>query len=417
MIVLQVWLRTLAGALLSAGELRVADPDPRRGGFLRGEFRYHAAFLAHPDAFALDPLHLPLTAAVFPAARPQAGIHGCFEDSLPDAWGRGLLIRRHTLPRSRQTPPELLALLGADALGALAYATGREPPVPAPPGAPPDLESLIAAAERYDRDPGALDDADLARLFQAASSPGGARPKLLIENGGRGHLAKLAAARDEVDMVRVEAACLALARDAGLAVPAFRVVACGCRSALLVERFDQTPAGGRYHILSLQTLTGAEGYYQLGYADLADCLRRVSARPEDDLPALYRQAAFNAMLGNTDDHLKNFALRREPAGWRLTPAFDLLPDVTRRGEHCLHFGPAGYRPSRAALYALAAACGLSRRRATETLTQVGAAVAGWRARCDDYAVPAADRERLAGDIARRVAECAPDPVGAASAAT
>jgi len=403
MIALQVWLRTVAGALLPAGELRVADPDQRRGGLLRGEFRYHAAFLDHPDAFALDPLHLPLSPGVFAAERPQAGIHGCFEDSLPDAWGRGLLIRRYALPRHRQTPPELLARLGADALGALVYGTDAAPPAPATGAPARDLESLIEAAERYDRDPGAVADQDLALLFQAASSPGGARPKLLIEQAGRGYLAKLAAARDAVDMVRVEAASLALARDAGLCVPDFRVASCGRRSALLLARFDQAPAGGRYHLLSLQTLTGAEGYYQLGYGDLADCLRRVSARPESDLPALYRQLAFNAMLGNTDDHLKNFALRREPVGWRLTPAFDLLPDVLQRGEHCLHFGPAGHRPSQEALRTLAGAFGVSRQRAALILAEVRAAVAGWRVRFDEYGVPRADCERLGRDIERRLA--------------
>ncbi|WP_295590041.1 HipA domain-containing protein, partial [uncultured Lamprocystis sp.] len=229
------------------------------------------------------------------------------------------------------------------------------------------------------------------------------RPKLLIEAAGQGHIAKLASARDTVDMVRVEAACLALARDAGLAVAEFRVETFGRRAALLVRRFDQTPAGGRYHVLSLQTLMGAEGYYHLGYADLADCLRRVSARPETDLAMLYRQMVFNALIGNTDDHLKNFAMRREPAGWRLTPAYDLLPDVLLRGEHCLHFGLVGSRPSADAVGALGAAFGLSRQRTRRIIAEVVAAVVGWRARFTGYGVPAADSDRLGREIARRLA--------------
>lgn len=102
-------------------------------------------------------------------------------------------------------------------------------------------------------------------------------------------------------------------------------------------------------------------------------------------------------------HLKNFALRREPVGWRLTPAFDLLPDVTQRGEHCLHFGPAGHRPGREALRTLAGAFGVSRQRAALILDEVSAAVAGWRARFDEYGVPSADSERLGRDIERRLA--------------
>jgi serine/threonine-protein kinase HipA len=401
-IALHVWVKTFTDDLLPAGEIRVADPDPRRGGLLRGEFRYHPDYLEHPDAFALDPLHLPLTPGVFEAGRPQAGIHGCFEDSLPDAWGRGLLIRRYALPRQSQTPPHLLAVLGADGLGALAYKPGPGVPAPSVPRPVRDLESLMAAAERYDLDPGAVGDDDLALLFRAASSPGGARPKLVIEQAGKGHIAKLASARDEVDVVRVEAACLALAADAGLCVPEFRVETFGRRSALLVRRFDETPQGGRYPVLSLQTLTAAEGYYQIGYADLADCLRRVSARPETDIPALYRQMVFNAVLGNTDDHLKNFAMRREPTGWRLTPAFDLLPDIPERGEHCLHFGTAGHRPSASAVRALGAAFGLSRQQVGKIVTEVTDAIAGWRSRFDAYGVAAADCQRLGRDIERRL---------------
>ena len=402
MIHLHVWLRTLAADLLHVGEIRVAEPDPRLGGLLRGEFRYDSGFLDRSDAFALDPIHLPLTPMVQKAERPQAGIHGCFEDSLPDAWGRGLLIRSHRLPRARQTPPHLLARLGSDGLGALAYTTGPEAPSPSSAEPTRDLEGLIEAAERYDQDPGALSPDDLAQLFRAASSPGGARPKLVLSEGGEGRIAKLASARDPVDMVRIEAACLSLARDAGLDVPGFRVATVGRHSALLLERFDQTTAGGRYPVLSLQTLTGAEGYYQLGYADLADCLRRVGARPEIDLPALYRQMTFNAVLGNTDDHLKNFAVRHEAVGWRLTPAFDRLPDVLGRGEHCLHFGSAGYSPTAAAVRGLAGAFGISLPRARGLVDEVVAALAGWRARFADFGVPEADCDRLGRDIERRL---------------
>ena len=43
----------------------------------------------------MDPLHLPLVSEPMDSASPQAGIHPVFEDSLPDAWGRAILCRRH----------------------------------------------------------------------------------------------------------------------------------------------------------------------------------------------------------------------------------------------------------------------------------------------------------------------------------
>jgi serine/threonine-protein kinase HipA len=408
MITLQVWLRTDTGTLLQAGEIRVAEPDQVRGGMLRGEFRYDPAYLERPGAIALDPIHLPLAPTVFSADRPRAGIHGVFEDSLPDSWGRGLLIRRHRLPRSRQTPPHLLGCLGGQGLGALIYALDSAPP---PLELEPDRDTaaLIDAAERYDNDPTEIDDDELASLFRAASSPGGARPKLAIDHAGTRCIAKLASNRDRIDMVRTEAACLALARDAGLSVPEFQVLSFGRHDALLVARFDIHGEHGRHHMLSLQTLLGADDWYQLGYADLADLLRRVSARPEDDLPALYRQAVFNALLGNTDDHLKNFALRHigtEGGGWRLTPAYDLTPDEPPRGEHVLHFGTAGHRPDGQALTDLARTFGLSPRAAARIRAEVSDAISHWRRRFTDYGVGEEDIKRLAAGIDGRLRRCA-----------
>lgn len=410
MITLTVWIRscTTPGGLWRAGEIRVAEPDHARGGMLRGEFRYDRAYLDHPGAIALDPIHLPLAPTVFPADRPRAGIHGVFEDSLPDTWGRGLLIRRHRLPRARQSPPHLLACLGSAGLGALVYGPDSAPrPVEQEPDR--DTAALIDAAGRYDNDPSDIGDDELASLFRAASSPGGARPKLAIDHAGTRCIAKLASGRDRIDMVRTEAACLALARDAGLTVPEFQVATFGRHSALLVARFDIHGKHGRHHMLSMQTLLGADDWYQLGYSDLADLLRRVSARPEDDLPALYRQAVFNALIGNTDDHLKNFALRHigaEGGGWRLTPAYDLTPDEPPRGEHVLHFGAAGNRPDAQALNELARAFGLSPRASARIRAEAAHAVSHWRRRFSDYGVGADDINRLAAGIDGRLRRCA-----------
>jgi serine/threonine-protein kinase HipA len=135
---------------------------------------------------------------VFEAARPRAGVHGVFEDSLPDDWGRGLLIRRYGLPRAEQSPPHLLARLGRHGLGALAYAAGDAPPAAEPPAAA-DTVALIEAAARYDQDPASIGDDDLAAQFRAASSPGGARPKLIMDDGGTSCIAKLGSSRDRVD--------------------------------------------------------------------------------------------------------------------------------------------------------------------------------------------------------------------------
>jgi hypothetical protein len=40
---------------------------------------------------------------------------------------------------------------------------------------------------------------------------------------------------------------------------------------------------------------------------------------------------------NVDDHLKNCWMLALPGGFRLAPAFDLVPDISGRGEHPLSF--------------------------------------------------------------------------------
>ncbi|HEN47312.1 MAG TPA: hypothetical protein ENI75_02990, partial [Mizugakiibacter sp.] len=213
MIHLIVSIRLPDGDSVIVGDLAVADPDANRGA-LRGEFRYRQSYLDDPRAFSIDPEHLPLAPGIFEANRPRAGVPAVFEDSLPDDWGRELLVRKYQLARDEQRVPVFLRLIGVNGLGALRYEDasphrGR----PAAPGvvarrrtaprqdlaalrrrsaAVSDLPALNAAARRAlqggeDRRPaggnplaGGDSRNDLDLLFRAGSSPGGARPKVLI---------------------------------------------------------------------------------------------------------------------------------------------------------------------------------------------------------------------------------------------
>ncbi|MBC7293703.1 MAG: HipA domain-containing protein, partial [Thermoleophilia bacterium] len=149
--------------------------------------------------------------------------------------------------------------------------------------------------------------------------------------------AKFPSVKDRVDMVGLEAATLELASRAKLKVPESKVVPVGGSKALLVRRFDVTPEGGRRHMVSFRTALSATGWYVAGYKDMLDWIRRYGASPADDVPVLFRWMVFNALVGNTDDHLKNFWLLGGPEGYVLSPAFDLLPDVNGNREHVLNF--------------------------------------------------------------------------------
>jgi serine/threonine-protein kinase HipA len=129
----------------------------------------------------------------------------------------------------------------------------------------------------------------------------------------------------------------------------------------MVKRFDVSAGDGRYHMVSLRTLCKERpGIYVHGYSELAQVLRKHSASPADDLAALYRHMVFNAAIGNVDDHLKNFWMLARPDGFRLAPAFDLVPDINGRGEHTLSFQQGFACPAGTEIIALADEWGVAR---------------------------------------------------------
>lgn len=403
MIKLAVWLTLPSGERVKAGSLVVADPDTAAGGRLQGQFRYAPGYLGHPEAFALDPLNLPLSTEIFDTNRPRAGVHGVFEDSLPDDWGRRLMVRRYNLKRNEQRVPNLLRLLGSKGLGALGYVEEDAAEPAASSVSSRHLQELALLAEKFEQEPAAADD-EFSLLFQAGSSPGGARPKALVEDENGFYLAKFASAGDRLDVVSLEAAAMELARRAGLETAETRLVPLGTtRKCLLVKRFDTTMSGGRHHLISMQTLLRADDYYNAGYRDLADVIKHISSQPARDLDRLYRQMVFNVLIGNTDDHLKNFLMLHDDAGWRLSPAFDLIPNIGFNREHVLRIGVDARPPDLETLLAEAKNFGIKRRQeARDKIKDVHAAVSKWPDIFEQCHVPAKDADSIGNDIKRRM---------------
>ncbi|OEU79580.1 MAG: phosphatidylinositol kinase [Desulfobacterales bacterium S5133MH4] len=400
MLMLTVWLTLPAAEVVKVGELAIDDPDDR--GALKGQFRYPPEYLENPKAFPLDPLYLPLSTDIFDADRPHAGVHGVFEDSLPDDWGRRLLVRRYKLVRKDQRIPQLLRLLGNRGLGALSYMEKGRPDLKTTGVPLRHLQELALLVERFEQD-GAVDDDELSLLFQAGSSPGGARPKAIVNDESGSYLAKFASARDQLDVVGLEAAAMELGRKAGIETADSRLLALGSRKCLLVKRFDINEPGGRNHMISMQSLLKADGYYYAGYRDMAQVIRHVSTQPGQDLQRLYRQMVFNVMIGNTDDHLKNFLILYNDEGWRLSPAFDLVPNIGFNREHVLRIGYDNRPPDLETLLQEARHFGLKRRQQTlEVVMEIHEAVSGWSTVFTACNVPEKDAQSIGRDINHRL---------------
>jgi serine/threonine-protein kinase HipA len=400
MMLLDVWLCLPDANTVQVGELAFGNADAH--GRYQCEFRYTGEWLRDTQAFPLDPESLPLQ----PASWHSSNLHpplSAFEDALPDEWGRRLLVAATRLPREHQGAPFLLRALGADSLGGLRFAEGGQALPARRAGSVLELDALLDAAARLELG-NQVDDLGYRRLLEAGASPGGARPKALIDDGDTQWIAKFPSRNRDghFDVVGLEATAMRLAAAAGLDVPETRLMHVGTRKALLVRRFDVTPAGGRRHMISFKTICReAPGRYALAYSELASMLRKHSATPGADVAKLFRQMVFNAAIGNTDDHLKNFWMYRDGAGYRLTPAFDLVPDVGERGEHVLIFTDSRLPPSREALLDLAQQWGVAD--ASAIIDEVRAAAAGFNVAANEAGVPTTNTAHVGADIARRLA--------------
>jgi serine/threonine-protein kinase HipA len=143
------------------------------------------------------------------------------------------------------------------------------------------------------------------------------------------------------------------------------------------------------------------GIYVQDYGTLAQVLRKHSTLPSADVAALFRYMVFNAAIGNVDDHLKNFWMLATSSGYRLAPAFDLVPDVTGRGEHTLSFQHGFACPTRAELAAVGDAWGVSQ--AAEIIDEITEAAGAFTATARKLKVRGGKTlENVQADVHRRL---------------
>lgn len=62
-----------------------------------------------------------------------------------------------------------------------------------------------------------------------------------------------------------------------------------------------------------------------------DLRRKNGSSPKADLAELWKRIAFSIAVSNTDDHLRNHGFLFGPAGWSLSPLYDVNPEPYGRG--------------------------------------------------------------------------------------
>lgn len=363
------------GSKVLAGQLLVDDT--------RGRFKYARAYLENPQAFALDPINLPLGPEVHEnlRTRESPGVFGVLMDAGPDEWGRRQLSKTRRPPPV--TPVEFLLAASGEGVGALHFtAEIRDEPRPTPARPFENLVHLQRIAE--DIEAGREVDRSLEPYFFHGSGLGGARPKTLIEHEGRHWIAKFGRPSDLVDMCRVEWASMRMAREAGIEVPDVSLTETARGTALLVERFDHTD-GAQHHLVSVASLINKFDITQfdeaaMSYPGIYQLGNRLAAQTADLAEVVFRRMLFNVGIGNTDDHLRNHAFYKKAADaqYRLTPGYDIVPNTGLQGSHAIALGAFGNTPSRDNIAAAAHRMGLAEHRARRVVEEVLAVCVRWQ---------------------------------------
>lgn len=314
-------------------------------------FEYDGNFLS--EGFPISPFELPLRPGVFIAKYlPFNGGFGVFDDSMPDGWGQLVLdrfLQKNGINIRTLSIPERLSLVGTTGRGALEFHPDKS--VSLLEGYA-DFEKLALEADEILRS-NDYSGGGIEEFMHRGGSPGGARPKIFTRYEGKEWLVKFPALGDSKDIGKIEYEYSLLAKECEIEMPATRLFE---DKFFGVERFDRTP-GGKVHVVSMAGLLGAD--YRtpcMDYAHIFKVCGRLT-RNISDLWKVYRLMVFNFLIGNKDDHAKNFAFLYQNGEWHFAPAFDVLPSDGMNGYHTTTINDT-LQPTKADLLALAVSAGL-----------------------------------------------------------
>jgi serine/threonine-protein kinase HipA len=339
-------------------------------------FRYGRRYLQRKDRLALDPVQLPLHEADVDRdySAPEGFVlFNGIRDAAPDGWGRHVMDR--AAGARALTDFDYLIATGDARVGALAFGpdlSGPQRIVPWPAdvldGENLDLTGMLEAVRELDT----ADDLPLQhrRFLAPGSSLGGARPKATSTYDGKQWIAKFSRAVDRAPICRMEYATMKLAAHVGLNVPPVRIETILGQDVYLIERFDRFTEGEkerRCPFISGLTITGAHESEssQQSYRRLAERLRLFGSDHKNDSHELWQRMVFNVLCNNTDDHLRNHGFLWDGKGWRLSPAYDILPypQVSLDRDLAIGVGRDGRRATMKNALSDSAGFGLSRKEA------------------------------------------------------
>ena len=359
-------------------------------------FQYSPEFVR--TGLQLSPILVPLGTAPW-RGNPEKmdGLPGFIHDAIPDGWGALLLdrrLRKNGKGLSRISPLKRLGLVGRDGMGALEFEP-TQAPVPDWIGSGEiDPDRLARDAERILDDDDASDGLD--ELLRASGSAGGARPKIvcLVSDDRRTlrrgtdwsqsftpWIVKFRGSGDARDAGVQEFISMKIARRAGLDVPPTHLFPSRNGPGWFgIRRFDRTPEG-KVHMVSAAGLLHCSFRVPcLDYEGILALTQRLCGA--EYLREMLRRAVLSFLVGNTDDHAKNFSFLMDASGkWRPSPVYDVVPAGGGGHReslwHMTSLLGEGRMPSRSRVQKLGGMFGLKAADVTEDIDRVEAAMTAY----------------------------------------
>lgn len=394
--------------LLAGKEIAILD---MQGGKPRFSF-------THLTTVSPSPLELPLGTIGYQSPHAEFNfLPGIIYDSLPDDFGRSALSK---YLGENITEFDRLLFLGKRAMGALEYEPSSEH------HAKQDILDIAQYVELARQVvEGRVDAQKMQEIIQAAATPGGARPKAIVDwhqnenkirsglDGGYkdGFLSCVMKfdgfnlQGSHQDYTVVEHVYHLMAKEAGIHTANTHLLEAGGLVHFMSERFDRTIHGHKIHMASMSGLLSVSHKHP-GAAGYGDLLRLTLMLTEDvrQVREAMMRMLFNLMARNQDDHTKNFSFLQDlsTGQWRLSPAYDLTyangADWT--AKHQLHIN--GKREASSITYTdllnVVERSGLSKKDLDYGINAIRESLSQWNAKAQTFGVSKERIERISQSL-------------------
>jgi len=205
-----------------------------------------------------------------------------------------------------------------------------------------DCAGAVSVVDPEPRDDLELDPSDQQTFAALAgrASLSGIQPKLTVVQTPQGfrptgsnelgtHIAKLPSGElpdiIEMEWLTTQAARTLLPEEP---IADTQIAALGniAGEALIVRRFDRTQDGKKLHFEEFNQLLGnlSAAKYEGSYENMAQFILKTPNCIPAEAERLFRRILVRLLLGDTDAHLKNFAMFHTNDGLRLAPSYDFV---------------------------------------------------------------------------------------------